>query len=185
MRYIKVIILLGLFCFPGQISAQEEIREVAQYDKISVGIGVGLDHGGFGGNLLVYPAKPVGLFVGGGYAFAGLGVNAGVKIRFVSRRDPTPRINPYLIGMYGYNAVIVVFGAAEYNKFFYGPTVGIGIDFPKLFLNSGYWSIALLVPIRGPEAQEYIDDLEQNHGFDFKIGLLPVAISLGYRFFLF
>jgi hypothetical protein len=89
------------------------------------------------------------------------------------------------MGMYGYNAAIAVFNATEYNRFFYGPSFGIGIDFPKRFVRNGYWSIALLVPIRGPEAKDYINDLEENHGVDFTIGLLPVAFSFGYKFLLF
>jgi len=183
MKDVSIILLMGLFLLSGQTKAQEEIPEVAQFDKISIGIGGGLDYGGFGGSLLMYPAKSVGLFAGAGYAFAGMGVNAGAKIRFISK-TPVPRTTPYIMGMYGYNAVIAVYGANEYNKFFYGPSFGIGIDFPKRFERNGYWSIALLVPVRGPEAKNYMNELETNHGIDFKIGLLPVAFSFGYKFFL-
>ena len=151
----------------------DEIREVG-----SLGFGMGLDYGGLiGVNLLFYPQNNVGIFLGGGYALAGFGFNTGIKIRLLKGR-----INPYLVGMYGYNTVIKVIDASQFDKFFYGPTVGFGCDLrqSKVF-SGGYFTGALLIPIRSSDVYDYIDDLENNHSVEFNTPLMPFAISFGYR----
>ena len=111
---------------------------------------------------------------------AGAGFNAGVKFRFVSE---TSRVAPFLTAMYGYNTAIVVSNAATYNKMFYGPSAGVGIDFARGPEKKGYWSLALIVPIRGSEVDNYLNDLRTQHSVS--IGSpSPVSFSIGYRFIL-
>lgn len=150
-----------------------------EMDKLTFGLGMGLDYGGFGGNLLVYPIENIGLFGGVGYAMAGVGYNFGTKIRIISKKQSG--VNFYLQGMYGYNAAIAVSGASQYNKIFYGPSFGIGIDTRYRPMSSGYWSVGLLLPIRGTAVDDYMNDLQKNHSIEFKNKLLPVQISIGYR----
>ena len=151
-RIIPVILLVFLTL---QLNAQDTIQqdpfqESRQTDKLSVGLGAGLDFGGFGGNIIYYPIRNVGLFGGVGYALAGAGYNVGLKYRYIPEK-PTSKIDPYAMVMYGYNAAIAVLNASQYNKLFFGPTLGVGIDFHRKSLNRGYWSFALLVPIRNSE----------------------------------
>jgi hypothetical protein len=175
-----IILFFGIY----DIKAQYDTLVVPlKYDVITLGPGMGFDYGGFGFSMTVYPQKNIGLFAGGGYALAGFGFNAGLKIRFVSDQS-VKRTNIYLIGMYGYNAAIKVSGASDYDKLFYGPTFGIGLDYRNRPGCSGYWSIALLIPVRNSEVSDYMDDLENNHGVDFKTGLVPIGISVGYKFII-
>jgi len=152
-------------------------------DKFSFGLGVGLDYGGLGCNLLYYPASKIGLFAGAGYPLAGFGFNAGAKIRFLSEKSKSG-FTPYGLLMYGYNAAIAVQNANQFNKLFYGATLGIGFEFLPRVQKNGYWTFALLVPIRSSEVDEYIDHLEKQHGVEFKNGLFPVALTLGYRWMI-
>ncbi len=152
-------------------------------DIASLGLGMGLDYGGFGGNLQLNLHPSLGLFLGGGYALAGFGYNAGFRLNFSSRVRFKP-VTPYLTAMYGYNTAIKVENAENFNKLFYGPTVGFGIDYKARPGKSGYWSFALLIPIRSGEVDEYIDNLKNNYGVEFKNELLPFGISVGYRFIL-
>jgi hypothetical protein len=152
-------------------------------DIASLGLGAGLDYGGFGGNLQLNLHQNLGLFLGAGYALAGFGYNAGVKLKFTSKEKFRP-VTPYLTAMYGYNAAIKVENADKLNKLFYGPTVGFGLDYLSWPGKRGYWSFALLVPIRSAEVDEYIDNLKNNYGVEFKNELLPIGISVGYRFIL-
>lgn len=152
-------------------------------DKFSLGLGLGMDYGGIGGSLLVYPQRNIGLFCGVGYAFAGAGYNVGAKFRIVSEQS-TSAVTPYLLAMYGYNAAIAVKDGEEFNKLFYGVTFGAGIDYRSSRSSSGYWTFALLIPIRSSDVQPYIDDLKNFHGVEFKNDLLPIGISVGYRFIL-
>ncbi|HLZ17714.1 MAG TPA: hypothetical protein VKQ08_11765 [Cyclobacteriaceae bacterium] len=164
---ITVILLLGI-----------AVNSYSQVDKATFGLGIGLDYGGFGANFSVYPAKNFGLFGGAGYALAGVGYNVGAKIRFMSE---TSRIVPFLNGMYGYNTAFVVTNATQYNKFFYGPSVGFGFDFHKPRRN-GYLSLGLVIPIRGSDVDNYIADL-RSQGIVIS-NPSPVALSIGYRFIL-
>src|ERR1700712_111258 len=50
------------------VHATAQVRtDSAKLDKVSVGIGAGYDFGGYGGNLIVYPQRNIGLFGGVGY----------------------------------------------------------------------------------------------------------------------
>lgn len=183
MKKTYLFLLLFLFSFTVQLNAQEEFSVAVPPDKVSVGLGGGLDYGGLGASIMFYPVKSIGLFAGGGYAIAGFGVNAGAKFRLISRK-PFSKLTPYAVAMYGYNAAVAVSGASELNKMFYGPSFGAGLDFRSRPEKRGYWSFALLIPVRSQEVEDYMDDLEQNHGVEFSMGLWPVGFSIGYRFIL-
>jgi hypothetical protein len=158
------------------------MKGVLGIDKVSAGLGLGMDYGGVGGNLLVYPQKNIGLFGGVGYAIAGVGFNAGVKYRFIPK-NPKAAALVYALAMYGYNAAVQVKNLSELNKIFYGPTFGIGVDVRASRKNKDYWSFALLIPVRKAEVDDYIDNLK-NSGVEFSNGLIPIGISIGYRIVL-
>jgi hypothetical protein len=169
MRALTITSLL-LLCFA--------IQSHSQIDKATFGIGAGLDYGGFGANLSVYPSKNFGLFGGVGYALAGVGYNVGAKVRFISEES---RVVPFLTGMYGYNTAFVVTNATQLNKFFYGPSFGVGFDFHRP-QKTGYMSLGITVPVRGSDVDNYIADL-RSQGVVIS-SPSPVTISIGYRFIL-
>jgi hypothetical protein len=183
MKKIGILLLFQIVLFLNRANASDNTLSQSQFDCYSLGLGYGLDYGGIGGNLLIYPQKNIGLFGGLGYAFAGLGCNAGIKLRF-NTEEPSSKSFPYLIGMYGYNAAIAVSNKMEYNKLFYGATFGIGMDYRSVYLGDGYWSFSILLPLRSYEVQNYIDDLQRNHNVTFKNKLFPIAISVAYRIIL-
>lgn len=179
MKKLKISILFCFFLASYDIIAQDSIQVPRVIDKTSFGIGGGLDYGGIGANLLVYTNKNFGLFGGMGYALTGIGFNAGAKFRFISKKNNT---DPYILAMYGYNAAIKIQNESQYNKLFYGPSFGFGLDIRSKLMNKSYLTMALLVPIRGSTVNEYIDDLKSNHGVEFKTKLTPIMFSIGYRF---
>jgi hypothetical protein len=179
MGKFKISIILCLFLVSFNLLAQDSISVPRAIDKTSFGLGAGFDFGGIGANLLVYPTENVGLFGGMGYAIAGVGFNAGAKFRLISKKHDA---DPYALVMYGYNAAIGVKNASNYNKLFYGPTFGFGFDLRSKRNTRSYWSMALLIPIRSSEVNDYMDDLKNNHGVEFKNELPPIGISIGYRF---
>jgi len=149
-------------------------------DKLNIGLGLGLDYGVLGFNLLYYPQRNIGLFGGLGYAFAGTGFNVGAKLRIVSKNSLVYTA-PYSLIMYGYNASVIIINAPELSKIYYGPTLGFGLDFKLKTSSKNYITLAILIPIRSPEVQEYIDHLKKAYGIEFKNGLPPIAFSIGYR----
>lgn len=143
----------------------------------AMGLGAGLDYGGLGINLQVFPHKNFGILGGGGYALAGLGWNAGIKARVTPGKY---KVIPYVIAMYGYNTAIVVANGGA-KELFYGFSVGIGIDIPLKKSNYPCISIGLTVPFRHAAVDDYINYLK-SHGVKFEHRLLPVTFSLGIRF---
>jgi len=148
-------------------------------EKSTIGFGMGLDHGGYGVNLVLYPGRNFGVFGGLGYAFAGTGYNAGLKIKLVGVNHKS-HLYPYLLGMYGYNAAIAIYNAKEYSKFFYGPSFGLGVDIRQKWEKRGYLTIALIVPVRKKDVKDYFD-LMQKRGVEFTNNLYPVSFSVGYH----
>jgi hypothetical protein len=151
-------------------------------DNMSIGLGLGMDYGGIGSSVLIYPQKNIGFFAGLGYAME-IGFNIGCKLRLIGDKH-TSHLYPYLLGMYGYNAIIVVSNNKQYNKTFYGPTLGFGCDLRSSPKKRSYWTFAVLIPIRGSEVENYMDDLKNNNGVIFKNNLFPITISIGHRFIL-
>ncbi len=109
---IGFILLLTAHLSSQNGFGQNPFQASTPVDQLSIGIGGGLDYGGFGGNLSYYPLNNVGLFGGVGYALAGVGFNAGVKYRYIPKK-PDARVRPFALAMYGYNAAIVVINASQ------------------------------------------------------------------------
>ncbi len=149
-----------------------------ELDRVSIGLGFGIDFGCIGTNLTIYPQKNIGVFGCVGYAFAGVGYNIGLKLRSIPDK-PSSKVSPFAFTMYGYNTVIIVANDIKLNKFFYGPTIGLGIDYH--LRSTGYWSFGLLLPIRSSDVKDYMDDLKKNQNIEFKYGLFPIGISVGYK----
>ena len=182
MKTIRLIAFFLSLFISVNIRAQV-VLEKPTPDRISFSLGMGMDYGGLGGNFTFYPTRNLGFFIGGGNAIAGFGYNTGLKYRIIPE-TLNKKYNPYGLLIYGYNAAIHIFGTKEFNKMFYGPTLGVGFDYRSFLMARGYWSFALLVPIRSSNVNAYMDDLEKYENIEFKNGLFPVAISIGYKFII-
>lgn len=142
------------------------------------GIGLGLDYGGIGGRITLLPSKNLGVFFGGGYAFAGFGYNAGLNFR----ATPDKRASFIANIMYGYHAAYAVSGAPQLNRFFYGATAGVGAMVKQRRNTNAFWTVELLYPFRSKEATDYYNVLKSTPGVRVDNALLPIAFSFGYHF---
>lgn len=171
----------------AQEIVQEKMKDTSHNtDVVDFGIGLGLDYGGYGGQIVGYPQKNLGIVLGLGYNGIGLGYNAGLKGRLLFHKsDPT--LSPFILGMYGYTAAVKVTGPNYYSSFkkqFNGFTIGAGLDIRIGAAKIGYFSCAVLMPFRGSEYDNYINNLKVNYGVKFDQELWPVGFSLGYKFIL-
>ncbi len=171
--------------------AEKSSAEVIKNDKplkkafrdiVALGVGIGQDYGGLGLSVTVYPQKNIGLFGAFGYAFAGSGYNFGTKLRLIPD-DRFKRISLFVLGMYGYNAAVIIADSTTYNKIFYGPSAGAGFDL-RFVRNGGYFSFGVIIPFRDAEVKDYMDYLEDTKNINFNNDLLPFTISLGYKIVL-
>ena len=105
---------LSVAQFDPNYTPEEEVS------KGNFGLGIGLNYGGLGARVEFLPVKNFALFAAAGFNFHKLGYNFGL----IGRLLPDKKVCPVLEAMYGYNGVIVVIGADQYNKTYYGPTIG-------------------------------------------------------------
>lgn len=143
--------------------------------QLYVGFGGGLDYGGLGMHASYLPTKHVALFAGVGYNLNSIGYNFGAELKFPNEK----RVNPYLIGMYGYNAVLQVEGYTNSETTYYGPSFGGGAQIKFKHSANSFLQVGILVPIRPQVFHDAIDDLKLA-GYQVK-DPLPIAISIGYH----
>lgn len=178
MKSIKLTIILSLLLCCGLHSASaQRYRNDERERNVFFGIGTGLDFGGLGFKVEAVPIPYLGIFAGAGFNFKGLGFNGGLSFKAL----PKKKLSPTIQAMYGYNAVIVVAGASEYNKTYYGPSAGVGLDWKvgrapnKLFFGVYY-------PFRSDQYQKDFDKLKNNPSVKFDSEPLPITISIGFHF---
>lgn len=140
-------------------------RGSREFDAMaSIGAGLGLDYGGIGGKLELFPYAPLGLFAGVGSNIAGTGFNAGLDINF----NPYKPDTPFLLAMYGFNAVV------DERYVFKGFSFGIGGKFGLGADKRANLAIALVYPIR--------EEALQNSIRQGLIKASPILFSVGLNF---
>ena len=174
----KLSLLLFVFILTINISsAQVDSLRKENKNAFNFGLGLGIDYGGFGTRFTIVPDQHAMLFIGLGYNLLGLGVNGGAGYLIL----PDKKVCPYIIGMYGYNAVIKIENASRYDKTYYGPSFGFGVE---LFNRSGknFWNLELLLPVRPTEYEDDLRDLKNNPQIKIESEPAPLAFSVGYHF---
>ena len=147
-------------------------------NDLDIGLGLGLDYGMVGAKLNYLLDDNIGVFAGAGTAIAGVGFNLGTYYKLRSQEH---RSIPYLIGMYGSNAYIVVENASEYDKVYYGLSGGMGIEIHSRKNTKNFWNLALLLRIFSDSYNKDFRDLKNNPNIQTE-ELSNFTISLGYHF---
>jgi hypothetical protein len=175
----KSIIILILAVMALTTHGQGPAPENAVFPKFNIGLGGGIDYGGFGGRATILVTDKIEFFGAVGYNLLSVGFNAGAEYRFI----PASRVCPYLGAMYGYNAVIKVEGLDDYNKVYYGPSFSAGLEIwskkRPTFLN-----LEIILPLRSQEYHDAITSLKNNPSVVFTAEPIPVAFSVGFHFVL-
>ena len=176
---MKKYFLFLTFLFYCGIIYGQQTTSVEQYDsQINLGGGIGIDYGGLGVKLNCLPEKYLVLFVGVGYNLVNAGYNAGISYRFM----PSKKTCLYYTLMYGYNAVFKVENYSAFDRVFYGPSTGLGIEIHSKNNRPNFINIELLVPIRLQEYHNYLHDLKNSPFIKIKSEPWPVSLSLGMHF---
>ena len=138
----------------------------------------GIDQGGLGVQVQCRPVPRLLVFASGGYALAGFGWNFGVGGRLL----PYAKWCPYLTAMYGYNAAIVIQGAADRNGIYYGPSIGIGVEDHRRRNYANFWRFGIVVPFRSAAYRAALDALRADPNFEVTGEPIPISISAAYHF---
>jgi hypothetical protein len=173
----RCIMFLALILVSAISKAQEIDNENNnQHPYVFFGLGAGLNYGGVGSRLTIMPVKPWDIYAGVGYAIVGLGYNIGTHVRIA----PDRLVCPVFGAMYGYNGVIKIQGASQFDKIYYGPSISGGIQLKTK--GSSYFSAELVVPFRSKSFYNDWDALKNQSNITVKNAPLPVTISIGYHF---
>lgn len=164
-------------------NALDDTSSESSNTSLMLGIGIGLDYGGLGGKLTFSPQKSentqLGVFIAGGYALSGLGFNSGLILRI----QPEKRMVPTFTAMYGYNSVIKVVGAPQYDKIYYGASIGAGFESKSRNDNGSHFHAELILPFRPTSFTNDLKALQNNPSIEIS-DPFPVMISIGYHFML-
>jgi hypothetical protein len=189
----KIIIFTITLLFSISASAQNSPSVITPIissdsvplDKLSLGAGGGYEFGGIGGNVIFYPQRNIGVFVGVGWplTYNIVGYNAGIKIRFAADNNASV-ITPFILAMYGYNTAIRYPNDNEYDKLFYNFTFGGGVDFRPAKSKLGFLSLTIYMPLRDPDAKNYVNNIELFRGIVNSNKFFPFSVSLGYKFII-
>jgi hypothetical protein len=185
MKYIIIalVILLSTCTFSKDKKNDNPLKPDEEYNphpQYTIGLGIGLDHGGFGGRLTGYLTRDFGVFAGGGSNLNFFQYAVGAEFRFSGKTQK--KYTPYLSAWYGTNATITfedANGALLFDKTYNGFSLAIGLRYMSDFSNLGSWQFGLIFPFRDPQVQKDIDMIESMGG-EFPVGLLPFGISIGY-----
>ena len=177
---IKIFLFFTtIFIFSVNIlSAQENVPVRTIDQQINFGVGIGVDYGGIGIRLSVLPESHFSLFAALGDNLNGAGYNFGAAYRFT----PFNTTCWYYTMMYGYNAVIIIKDASQYNQTYYGISPGFGIEFHGRRRPGNFFNLELLIPLRTQEYRYDIIALQNKRTITLKSQPLPFTISMGFHF---
>ena len=84
--------------------------------------------------------------------------------------------------MYGYNGVIVIEDAEEFNKLYYGPSFGLGVEVSGKRNNRNFLRLQLLLPLRPTDFKDDLDRLRRNPAIEIRSEPPDFGVSIGYHF---
>lgn len=167
---------LLLICFVLVLHSGFSQENESSYKPFYGGFGLGMDFGGFGLKAEYMLFKYAGPFVGVGYNLYGLGFNGGLIVK----PFPDNKFTPYVLAMGGYTGVIVIRGAAQYNRIDYGISLGAGFELKTK--NKNVFQFGLVLPFRSQGFRDHYEQLQNNPNIQLDANLSPVALTLGYKF---
>lgn len=189
MKNLTLLLLSMLLVVNSYTQEQNPYQNLStnadDYDfrsQVDMGVGLGLNYGGFMGAQVQYVALDyLGIFGSAGYYLVGFGWQFGLT-GYIMPKLPSKPFRVYGTLMYGTNAAIVVDNSSNYNNIYLGPTIGAGLEmrFGKSKRNG--LNIDLFVPIRSEEYQSDLNNVKNNPSITDIQEPLPVTISVGYHF---
>lgn len=176
--FFKQLSLSLLFMTTASTAFAQDIptQKEKKYHQVYLGLGLGLDYGGVGIKIEYLPIENVGVFGGFGYNLAEVGWNVGASYKIKATDHLS--VNPLV--MYGYNGVLKVDGASEYDMVSHGVTFGVNLDI-YVGRKGNKISAGLYVPIRSKKFMDNYDDVKDDSRVSIDNELLPIAIGVGYN----
>ena len=158
-----------------------------KFYRQSIGLGTGLDYGGFLGlNITFFPFSRLSLFGAVGKIPLDISANVGTCIYF-----PLENVTALQLGvklMYGYNTYTYVKNAGgniatEYNNKYLGFTAGLTINILITKMKRNAIAFDFNYPFLSNEYISTLDKMKKDPRLKNVKDPKPVAFSIGYRYF--
>lgn len=162
-----------------QASTDKDVSVSALKQKIDVGFGLGCDYSGLGIKLSYLPIPDFSVFASGGFAMFDFGWNFGACYHIIPKTS-NDFIRPHIKAMYGYNEIIVLFDAKEYNQLYYGFTPGVGFELRFGESRNRRFDVDFNFPFRSEKFKDDFEAIDENPAVDIKKPF-PIAFAVGYH----
>ena len=173
MHWKALIVCTASILGPNGVLAQTELQEM---EGMYLGLGIGQETGGWGGNLAFWPAPWLAGFAGGGITFAGMAYQTGVDLRLPTEK----RTSPFLSLMYGYTAALHIKGLEHLDQIDVGPSFGAGIMVKARVLRN-YWRFSVNYPVRSSKFMDHYEMVRNRPDVEMQTPLLPIIIGVTYH----
>ena len=173
MKKIILIVFIA-FLFTGLLKAQDRT-----FNHFDIGVGMGINYGGFGWSVAFAPIPFVSIEGNCGYNMVEP-VGGGAINVYIIPKDNAKTYSMAVKSMYGYNAVLLTVDGDMESKSFYGLSFGLSNELRFGSRKRSGINLDLIIPIRSSDVGDYYDELV-DYGYEMS-SLFPVAISIGYHF---
>ena len=175
----KPVFLIFLFLFNCHSFGQVPVYSGKYNPGLTIGLGGGIDFGGFGTRLGFLASEKLSIFGALGYNLVETGYNFGLQFRMA----PNSQYCPFLGAMYGYNAVIKVIGSPRQSATYYGISMTAGTEY-WFRRKPQFISFGIILPVKSRKFREDYGALNHNSNIVNYNNILPFGISIGYHFLL-
>lgn len=177
----------------GYQSVEAQTTTMFQEEKISLGLGIGVQYSFVGFQGKYFFSKYVGAVASGTYSPFGILWNVGAELRVP---EPLPRrISPYFNVLVGTNSFSdlssVFFGTGggffefiEEKKSFIGITIGTGIKWDVFNNNSNYLRLGFDILFINKSYAEFVDQFNGTYATSYSTETPRFLPSIGYVFCL-
>jgi hypothetical protein len=155
------------------------------YNRANVGLGMGINYGGFGFNISGTPIKYLSISIFGGYNIANFNAGAGTNIFL---RAPEKTFRPNIKIIYGCNGAIIVKYTHNYNDnsylyrdCYYGPSVGLGFPFMFGDKTKVGFDLDIFYPFRSQDFYDCYDRIKRDQNIELDNTISPVTFSLSFH----
>jgi hypothetical protein len=176
MRYYRKLIAFLVILIVPILPVNSQHNELFKKHSGDIGIGTGIDYGGFGIQVNQF-LGPV-CFIGGyGFNYIYYMPFGGIKY-YILPKNTDNIFAPYLKVIYGCNAVIIIkYGPKD---FYYGFTPGIGTNVRFGRIKSVGFNLDINIPIRTKKFNKAFDNYKMLYG-NFEKTIFSFPISFGFQ----
>ncbi len=174
-KYTALIFIITVFTL--SISKSHSLEDsLPKYRKVYLGPGLGINYGGIGVQLNYMPVKALRFSAGYGTNLLDMAYSLGLNYRILADKRICPTASYY----YGFNGYIKQDEKPEFNKTYYGSSLGAGVEVWNK-RRTNFLHFQIIIPIRTMAFTNELAELNKISK-DTQYKVFPILLSIGYHF---